>query len=520
MLGKKILKDTLLLNGSGLINQGLSMARSLLIMRLLEPQALGIWLGLVVILGYGAYLNLGLDYGLGFRLPYYRGRGEPERAGELEDSVYLTWTVLGLFGAAGMVLYALLWGGLDPVMRTGLMIVAGMMVLEQQAAFFSRWNTSAEMNFSVPSMIAVVQSAASLIVFVPLAWMMGVAGVMWGSLAVDLLVLVLWMRWTPYRLRWRISRTMIIEAVRIGFPVLIVVVAGGLIKTVDRLLVLSFLGAGALGFYGVTTLGGSFLYGLLAQAGSAIAPHIVQEMGRNNDSSEGLEKFLIRPTIVFAYLGAILILLLLVAVPPLVELLLPKYRPGLTAFYLFVPGFFFLAVDLAAANILNIVLIARRKQRIVIYFQVMAVAVEVALGIAMIRLGYGIAGVALSSTIGYAVYGLSIFGLALRHVLPDASSRAALLGRVAIPFAYSVAVGLVLYLIREFVLPGRPLLRLGIEGTFAVIAVLPMLARMNSEIAFRSEILPLLLGQGGLLVGFWASVSGVARRLRPWGSRA
>ena len=93
MLRYKIARDTLLLNAGSVVSQGLMMLQALLIMRLLDPGVYGVWLGLNILLTYGAYANLGLEYGLGVRLPYYSGQGNREREGQVEDTVYVGWIV-------------------------------------------------------------------------------------------------------------------------------------------------------------------------------------------------------------------------------------------------------------------------------------------------------------------------------------------------------------------------------------------------------------------------------------------
>ena len=76
---KKIVRDTVLLNASSILSQALLFLQSLVVMRILDPAAYGVWLGLTVFVTYGGYAHLGLEHGLGFKLPYYRARDEIDR---------------------------------------------------------------------------------------------------------------------------------------------------------------------------------------------------------------------------------------------------------------------------------------------------------------------------------------------------------------------------------------------------------------------------------------------------------
>jgi O-antigen/teichoic acid export membrane protein len=491
MLRQKILKDTVLLNIATIVGQVLSILQGLIVMRFLDPTVYGVWLGLTILLTYSTYANLGLEYGLGIRLPYYQGQKNVEREAQLADTAYVAWTGVALLFAGGVLGYALLapqpWG----IVRWGLVIIVGLTVLEQQIGFLGRWQTTSLKDFSLPSRLFILRGVASFLLVVPLAYFFNVVGVMVGTLLVAGITLVFWEMRTSYRLRWRLSRNALWEMLRVGFPILLVSLGSVLIETVDRVLILNLLGTASLGYYGVTGLGGGFLYRLLNQAGSAMSPHMAEEMGKSGDSAPAMVKFLIKPTLVFAYIAAALIMALVFALPPIVRLLLPKYVPGLPAFYLFMPGFFFLSIVLTANNILNIVLISLKRQRWVVGIQVIAIAVEVACAVLFIHIGWDIAGVALASTLSYAFYGLTILFLAAKYVIPYKRQRSSFLFNVLTPFVYAVVVSLAIFWIGQQWL-SSPLLRAVVQLSLCTIAVIPMVYWLNTRVELAKEMRPLI----------------------------
>jgi O-antigen/teichoic acid export membrane protein len=429
----KVLKDTAMLNGAAVVAQLAATAQSLAIMRLLGPATYGIWLGLTIILTYGGLSHFGAEHGMGIRLPYFRGKGQDRRARAMADSVFIAWTVSAVLIASGVAIFAVMSKSLTPLVRDGLLAIALLLPLNQQATFYSRWQGAALTDFKLSSILSVVQGWASLVIVVPLAIWLGLKGVMMGSVAVAFLVYLIWRRGTAYRFQRRWSIGLLWQAVRVGFPMTLVVLGGGLIQTIDRIVILSLLGARSLGYYGVTSLGGGVVYGLISQAGSAMGPHITVEMGRSADSPRALERFLVTPTIVFAYVSTFAIALLIVVIPPLVALLLPKYNPGLRAFLIYIPGFYFLSIILTANTILTLILIARRQQRIVLYVQGGGIAIEAGLAFALIKAGFGLEGAALASTTAYAFYGIGILYLAAKQVLQSRRAIVGFLGRVLTP---------------------------------------------------------------------------------------
>lgn len=492
MLRAKILKDTAMLNAASIIGQGITIGQSLLVMRFLGPDALGVWSGLSILLTYSLYAGLGIDYALGIRLPYYQGQGNVEREIKIADTVYVAWSGITLLLVLCMLGYALLAQQLTSIERLGLASISGLILLEQQMRFWGRWQTASRKDFTLFSLLSILKATISFCIIVPLAYFFSVSGVMVGTLLVAAVMAVVWQFKTPYRLHWQLSGEVLWEMLRIGFPILLVALGGVLIQTVDRLLILRLLGTASLGYYGVTGLGGNILYGLLSQAGGAMSPHMAEAMGECSDSAPTLDKFLVKPTVIFACVAAILIMGLLFTIPPFVEWLLPQYLPGLSAFYFFVPGFFFLSIILSADNLLNVILIARRRQRWIVYIQAIAIVVELTFGVLFIRSGWGIAGVALASTLAYAVYGLTVLTLASMYIIPEKVTRLRFLADVMVPFVLATGASLLVYWVGQQWLSASLVLRLTIQLLLCGIASIPIMLWLNTRVELWHEIAPLI----------------------------
>lgn len=485
---RKILKDTLFLNGAMTVGQVFAVVQSLLVMRVLDPAGYGIWLGLVILLSYASYVHLGVDDGLGIRLPYYRGQNEERRAIESTNTAYSVWTGLTIVFAIGIGGFALLARQQSAVTKAGLIAVAVLVVLQQQIAFYDRW-LSSQASFRRVSTLSTAQSFISVSLIVPLAYALGIYGVMLGTVATSFVMWLLWSRSAGFRASWRFSASSLADLLRVGMPLLLVSLSWTLIKTIDRVLILRLLGPASLGLYGITGIGGNFLYSLMHKAGSAISPHITEEMGRSGDSPEALRKYLIKPTLLFAAASVAGIMLLLFVVPLLVELVLPRYRPGIGAFYLFVPGFFFLGITMTSGNILSVVLMARRRQRFLLYLQGLALATEVGAIYLFVGRGWSLEGVALASTLSYAVYGLSILAGAARCVIKIRAERWSFLGEVLTPFVYGSVVCWALIAAGTRLAPGPTVLMRVVQIVLATVALAPIAWWLENRVGIRQELL-------------------------------
>ena len=488
----KILKDTASLNVALIIGQGLSILQTLIIMRYLDPSMYGLWLGLMILLSYGSYVHMGMEHGMAVRLLYHRGRGNESRVTQIQDTAFIMWSGLSLAFALCILGYSLFISQASSVQKWGLATIAGLIVCEQQIAFLGRWQTSLLKDFSLISIINIVRACLSFIILIPLAYFYNVTGVMIGALVVSGLVMIFWWLKTTYRPHMRLSFHALWEILRIGFPILIVALGGVLIETVDRLIILNLLGAASLGYYGITSFGGASVYRLLAQAGGSIAPHMVEEMGRNNDAPQSLLKYLTKPTLIFSYISVIMITFLIFVVSFLVEWMLPRYLPGMLAFYIFTPGFFFLSIILTANNMLNLILIARQQQRFVVYIQYIAILILVFLAILFIQFGWNIPGVALASALTCAFYGLSILYMAAHYVILDQRERFRFMGSVLAPFLYALTIVPSVIYLAKMIIPGSSLGRLVLQCALSALLYCPLFYYLNKKINLTKELEPFI----------------------------
>ncbi|MHC1783274.1 MAG: oligosaccharide flippase family protein [Anaerolineaceae bacterium] len=492
MLKTKILKDTVFLNLASLVGQAFKILQGFLVLKFLDPAAFGIWLSLEIVIKYSAYINLGLEHGFSNRLPYYLGQGKLEKVQQTQDTAYLAWTGITAVFMVAVLIYSAFVQNPSPIFRWGLIVIALLVLFEQQISYISRWETSGMKNFSLFSRLQVIRTVITFCLVVPLAFFFNVYGLMTGTLLAAVVMALLWWLKTRYRYHGHFSFGNIKELLRIGFPILLVVVGGVLIETVDRLLILNKLGSEQLGFYGVTVLGGGFMYGLLAQAGSAIAPHMIEDMGRMKDDPHCLEKYLVKPTLFFASASVLAILALEFVMPVLVTYWVPKYLPGLPAFTLFLPGYFFLSIVLTGTNILQIILIARNRQQLMIYIQLAAVVLEVLFGLLFLNMGWGIAGVALSSSIAYLFYGVTVLTMTSNIVLAAGRQRIRFMAEVIGLFVIGVGLYFAIEWVGQALFPGQLILKVIIQLVLCCLAGLPILFWLDWRVKIIADLVPFI----------------------------
>jgi O-antigen/teichoic acid export membrane protein len=482
-------RDTALLSITSVVAQLLGMGQSILVMRFLSPHELGRWLALILLLSYAPYAHLGLEYGFTYLLPGRRARGEEGQAAALQDTAYRFGVVLAVLYAVGAFLVGVY--SFHGQLVFAIAFMAATVVLEQQSLFRGRWQESALIDFRTGSILGIARSALSFVLIVPLTAWLGLRGVVLGSFIASGALAALWRRRSGFVPGHRVDRGTLRELFRTGFPVLAIVLAGVGLRTIDRVLVVSMLGVTALAYYNVTGLGGNFVFGLLAQTGQAFTPHISREIGGGAEGRARLGSYLWRPTLILAYASVLGLLYLSFGVPFLVTLFLPHLKPGLPAFYWFVPGFFFLTIVETANSVANAILIEQRRQRLQVYLQVATLVLEALVCAGLIRAGWGIRGAAVASTLSYAVFGLGTVALAAYLLTESVGRTVALIGRVVVPFVYGIGVGVGLFYLGQL-LPTRPFTGLALQLGACSLLVLPLLAAINRELPLAQFVRPII----------------------------
>ena len=153
---------------------------------------------------------------------------------------------------------------------------------------------------------------------------------------------------------------------------------------------------------------GNAVFNIANMAGIVLYPRFQEIYGRNDSK----EEVFVLMTKVLKVLWAPLIVLVaagIVFAQYLIRAFTPKYIAGITAMKIFICGMYFLALSKS----FNHFLITINKQMLVLYICVATVLINLTLNIVFVKMGFGIKGVAIATSISYFIYFLSLFTLSL-----------------------------------------------------------------------------------------------------------
>jgi len=380
------------------IYQAGRLAVNLVAAAVLGPATFGTWVLFTIALQYLAILSFGVPNGAGREIPYQLGAGRPEVA-DLAEDVSLAGTLATgiLAGVAGFVVALVV---LEPS-TPNLLLTAGLLaaaILTQQLFLLQQVLLRSRLAFNAAAFQLAVVGGVVLVAGLLLV-QFGVAGMTGAQVASQVAALALAGRLLRRRPTLRWDTGVAKRLVAVGFPIMLAGLAFSLLTTVDRWLVLAFVGRDAVGVYGLV---GIVVNGFLVVAtvvGQQFYPRIAFAHGEGRSGSELLAIAREQGSIAAAVLGVAIIPTLAVAWLA-IPAFLPEYEGALEPLTISLFGVLIYAVSSGFGNLLNSV----GAQRQYLAVQLVAIFADIAMAVALLRAGFGLSGVATSTAIAMSGY--------------------------------------------------------------------------------------------------------------------
>jgi len=492
----QILKDIAGYSTSAVLGQALGLISGFVVARLLGPSNFGVWNAVSLVLAYGAYSEAGILSAMGRDLPFYLGQGDFHKAQELENAGVVI-TLAGGGVVALVVLGLSFWPGCSSLMALGLRGMAMVLVL-QQAYTYHRTVLRSYNEFGALSRQQVLLAVLNATLAIALVAGLGFAGRVAAAILAQAAILFYAVRLRPWKAisipNWQVGW----HLARVGLPILISGFILSLLATVDRLIVITFLGETQLGYFGLALILASIVSLIPTMASQVLYPRITYRYGETNKDIHALRPFVLIPPIVFSCLLPLLIGPLYLALPLMIKTFLPAYVPGIGAMRILLLGIFFFSI-LGLTDYL-LVVIGKLKQ--LMLFGCLALTLDIVLDLVFIRLGFGIEGIALGGTlITYFCYACVIIGYALSHYTRQLGDWVRYFSKLFWPYAYMV--GLLFLLERWGNLPGASgitgdVLTVGLQMVLFGLGCLPLVYAASRELKLEWSLAQLVRLKGAL----------------------
>ena len=397
-VGSPIVREFLLLGSSTVLYQGSRFAVGFLAARILGPSSFGLWQTLYLISIYGGGASLGIINAMDREVPYFKGKGEPDKVQQVRRNS-LGFLVLGTLGLAAIIMATAL--AVESSVRGPLLLATALFVFFQFHAYI-RYYLKSDRRFNLMSLQQLALAVVLLAAAVPLTLAAGLSGFILGNALAFICASVVVLFFVSFGFRVAYDWTEIGRLVKIGFPIM----CGGyiylLLTTGDRIIIAGFPGSEELGFYSLVILLSSALSLIPSTVSQLIYPRMAEIYGKTGDPAS------LRPWVIkqaaFTFGIALLVLVCIhIWFPVFVERFLPEYTPGITAVRIVLTAFlFFLCVE----GVVNFLYVINRQMQ-VLYVQAVGFVLNIALNVSFVALGWGINGVAAATALSYGGYFLA-----------------------------------------------------------------------------------------------------------------
>ena len=430
-----IIKDIFRYSFSGIISQGIGIITVFIVARLLGPSDFGIFSGASLVLVYGAYVEFGALSTMGRDLPYYYGKGDMEKAAEIEGTARRT-TIFGALLAAIFIISFSFMPTHSLKMALGLRAMAIVLIFQNVYTYHKIMLRSHNF-FKELSQQQVLLAVLTLVLVILFVTYLGFTGRLVAAILAQAIILLYAISRNPWSTIPKFKLTVVWSVICVGLQISLSGFILSSLATVNRLMVIIFLGEKQMGYFGLAVLLKSAITLLPAMACQVLYPRITHEYGHSQNKIESIRSFVLTPPEILSILLPILIGTLYLSLPLIICILLPAYIPGITASRIVIIGIFFFGI----LGLTDYFLITIGKLKQYIFFGCFALFFNITLNYLLIQFGYGIEGVALGGTlITYFFYSSIVIGYSLSHYTKRFGDLIKYFIGLWFPFIYMIGV--------------------------------------------------------------------------------
>ncbi|MGB2630609.1 MAG: oligosaccharide flippase family protein, partial [Candidatus Omnitrophota bacterium] len=434
---KQVIKDTFKFTSARYISQGLGFFTAIAMRRFLGPFYMGMWSLLKVLLGYVAYLFMGVDQGALNKIPLYAGQGDEKAEGEVRNNLFGFMLLVSV--AAAIVLFAAavcLRHVYPREVIFGLYVLSAYVILENMCAFYQLLLRTKH-NFSVLSKSIIFESAVNLILILLLVRNFKIYG-LYIAIVLTALLNILFMRvLARYRIRFNLNMRRLFDLARTGFPITIVGLLQWALASLDRIMIAGMIGVTFVGYYSIPVMAKNYI-SQLSGFGTVLYPRLMEAYGKRQNV-EDIKKYAIIPPMINAYILPVVLGIMFFVGPLLIKKILPQFSPGILAMQILLLSMFFESSRVQAFHFI----VAMKKQVRVIPLVVGAIILNAVGNYMFIKKGYGIYGVAWATSIVTFLSFVVMQSYAMKH-FARAREIFQFIVKIVFPLVYTVAAVLLL----------------------------------------------------------------------------
>jgi len=422
------------------LSEALFIIRGLLLARIFGPAIFGIWTEMKLVLLFLQYAHLGTHEAMIREVPYAVGRGDRARADNIKRTVIAfnlsssAVTAIGIFTI--LLVSEKVWNA--DIQGSWSILVCIFFI--SQVYWFIHLKLQAEKRFGRISKIMLGFALCSTVLGTLCAYYFSIEGFLL-VLGLSYFVMLVYAgeghsliplpNWNTPLLR---------ELIKTGFPIMASGALLILLWNVDKLAIWLLMSKEDLGIYAVQSYIANTIMLVPSAVSIVLYPRVMETYGKTGIPSD-LERYLTQPTLIMSYLACPLLGILFLALHLPIKWLLPKYVLAIVPGQILILAIFFMVIARMPANML----ISLNRQKLLLALTGISVLVGAVADYIFIRIGEGIIGVAVGTSLGFIVYSSLTMVSSLHAVKMSIKRSVSFLVLVALPYVVVLSLAGIMF---------------------------------------------------------------------------
>lgn len=308
----------------------LQLISGFLVAKAVDPKTLGHFNGIALILGYLPFLQMGVINGMNREMPFFVGKEDFVRSNSLAACAQ-AWIVVISAVSFIALLGISFWNMIDRQWydAAGWLTFAVNGVLMFYGTLYLQTLFRAHHRFSRLAAVNVIQSATGVFLVIAV-WFFSFYGLCIRSIGTGFMGLLLLWRWSPIQLRPHFNLPSLLHLVKVGFPIFVVGQVYAWWEILNRTLLLHMMGKESLGLYALSVMCMASLMIIPIAVSQVSYPRITQIYGGSGNRQD-LIRYLTKPFLLLVLVMTPVVMISWMALPIVVNGLLPGYKDGISA---------------------------------------------------------------------------------------------------------------------------------------------------------------------------------------------
>jgi len=425
----EIIRDATALSVTLYFSQALYMVRGFIIAHVLGPSAYGVWSIFRIFLSSAPYFGLGVQQAMTREIPLSIGEGDEKKVPVITQTS-LFWNILTT-SCVTIIAFIL---SFTPFINeyNAEVRLAGFVFMLNAVYLFIKSKLMGEKNFVLLSKFIISYSVLNTLFVLGLLFFLKVQGILLGMMISQLILLAVIVFKGHLSFHLTIDRKVLWKLMNIGFPIMILSSIFFLMRNVDKFIVIAMLGKTMAGYYGLAAFVSSMVSYISYSVSTVLLPRMMYKYGKTGDAKD-IEMYFTKPMIILTGFIPIILGIIYINIDIVVKLFLPQYLPSITVLHILIVSLFFSTIWGIPTNLL----IALNKQKIFMFISAGILSIIILLDIVIIKMGFGMNGVAVSTTFMFLIASAIAIYLTLSFLKKGFKQIWQQLGMIYLPFVYS-----------------------------------------------------------------------------------